>query len=566
MAFIKKNYRKGHCYYSIVEGYREEGKVKHRTLLYLGRLDNLTEEKGRRIEAAVKGIPLEKRPGIEECIDSLAVCNVKNYGEVDLLYRIAERIDLRNIINRHVIKSGGVDVGTQMIILAINRCLDAVALQNVGLWYHHTTLEERLGIPFHELSTENLCKAMDYIYEPLRNEEGSVIDAKGNALPIKRDIVKRYKELFGIRLDTLFYDITSTYFEGDNCLIARLGYSRDGKRDKKQIVVGLVVTKEYRFPVFYNVFEGSKSDMKTVSDTLKILQEEFKVERTLLVMDRGMMSPDNLKDLDNSGFDTICGLKKSVKEVRKMISDADGLEREENMVRADISAIEVIMEFSGRKRKMVVYKSHEKAKAVREDREIKLVKALNELEAYAAKVNAGNYRKVSRVANKVKELSKGVSKYIKPEIIVEKGGVRLGIKKLDSKIEEAQWLDGKYLLMCTDLKLTKEEIVSAYFDKDGIEKAFRSMKGHGMRPIRNWLLNRVKTSIFVGYLAQLLLAALGYLLDNAGLKITPEKALSYLKWQKKVVFTAKEKMVEKVSLPEIETEEIMEKLESVNFL
>ena len=66
-----------------------------------------------------------------------------------------------------------------------------------------------------------------------------------------------------------------------------MGYSRDGKRDKKQIVVGLVVTKEYRFPVFYNVFEGSKSDMKTVSDTLKVLQKEFKVERTLLVMDRG---------------------------------------------------------------------------------------------------------------------------------------------------------------------------------------------------------------------------------------------------------------------------------------
>ena len=135
--------------------------------------------------------------------------------------------------------------------------------------------------------------------------------------------MKRYKELCGIRLDTLFYDLTSTYFEGDNCLIARLGYSRDGKRDKKQVVVGLVVTKEYRFPVFYNVFEGSKSDMKTVSDTLKVLQEEFKVERTLLVMDRGMMSPDNLKDLDNSGFDSICGLKKSVKEVREIIREAN---------------------------------------------------------------------------------------------------------------------------------------------------------------------------------------------------------------------------------------------------
>ena len=135
--------------------------------------------------------------------------------------------------------------------------------------------------------------------------------------------MERYKELCGIRLDALFYDLTPTYFEGDNCLIARLGYSRDGKRDKKQVVVGLVVTKEYRFPVFYNVFEGSKSDMKTVSDTLKVLQEEFKVERTLLVMDRGMMSPDNLKDRDNSGFDSICGLKKSVKEVREIIREAN---------------------------------------------------------------------------------------------------------------------------------------------------------------------------------------------------------------------------------------------------
>jgi transposase len=566
MAFIKKNYRSGHCYYSIVEGYRENGKVKHRTLVYLGRLDNLTEEKRRRIEAAVKGIPPEKRPEIEENLDSLAVCNVKNHGEVDLLYRIAEKLDLRNIINRHVIKGGGVDVGTQMIVLAINRCLDALALQNVGLWYHHTTLEERLGIPFHELSAENLCKAMDYIYEPIRNEEGVVIDAKDNALPIKKEIVEKTKELFGIRLDTLFYDITSTYFEGANCLIARLGYSRDGKRDKKQILVGLVVTKEYRFPVFYNVFEGNTNDMKTVSNTLKVLQGEFKVEKTMLVVDRGMVSPDNLEELDNSGFDTICGLKKSVREVKEIISEAECLEKEEDLVRADISAVELTKEFAGRERKMVVYKSHEKAKEAKECREMKLAKALKELDAYAAKVNAGNYRNVKRVAGKVKELSKGVSKYIKSDITVENGSVRLGIKRRDDRIKEAQWLDGKYLLMCTDLNLTKEEIISAYFDKDGIEKAFRSMKGHGMRPIRHWLLNRVKASIFVGYLALLLLATLGYLLNKAGLGITSEKALNYLKWQKKAVFTAGKTSVEKISLPEIEAKEIMEKLENVNFL
>jgi len=121
MAFIKKNYRRGHCYYSIVERYRENGKVRHRTLVYIGRLDNLGEEKRRRIEAALKGIPPEKHPAVEENLGSLAVCSVKNHGEVDLLYRIAEKLDLRSIIDRHVIRGGSVDLGAQMIILAINR-------------------------------------------------------------------------------------------------------------------------------------------------------------------------------------------------------------------------------------------------------------------------------------------------------------------------------------------------------------------------------------------------------------------------------------------------------------
>ena len=138
-------------------------------------------------------------------------------------------------------------------------------MDNVDLWYHHTILEEHLGIPFYKLN-ENLCKAMDYIYEPMRDGEGKVIDAIDNAQPIQQAIVEKLKGLYDIRLDTLFYDITSTYFEGNNCIIARLGYSRDGKREKKQI---LVVTRDYRFPIFYSVFEGSTSDMPTVSRTLK---------------------------------------------------------------------------------------------------------------------------------------------------------------------------------------------------------------------------------------------------------------------------------------------------------
>ncbi|GCC11143.1 hypothetical protein IPdc08_01191 [archaeon] len=98
------------------------------------------------------------------------------------------------------------------------------------------------------------------------------------------------------------------------------------------------------------------------------------------------------------------------------------------------------------------------------------------------------------------------------------------MRKQDNKVKETEKLDGKYLLMCTDFKLSKEGVVSAYFDKDGIEKVFSSMKQHGLRPVRSWTLNRV---IFI--LGQLLLATLGYMLDKAGLRITPERALGYLK-------------------------------------
>ncbi len=549
--FLKQVKVKGKPYYCIVKSVRINGKPRHKHVKYVGSK-----------EAVIKKLLM----GDEAVMEAMKVSQIKDHGEVDLLLRIAEKLDLRDIINRHVVKTAGVDVGSQMVILAINQCLDALALDNVDLWYHHTILEEQLGIPFYTLSAQNLCRAMDYIYEPIRDEEGRVIDARDNALPIKKAIVEKLKDLFNIKLDALFYDITSTYFEGNNCIIARLGYSRDKKKGKKQILVGLVVTRDYRFPIFYTVFEGSTSDMATVSQTLKTLQEEFKVEKTLLVLDRGMVRPENLKELDESGFDYICGLKKGEKAVKEVILKARGLNEEENKVWKDINAVELVKEFAGRKRKLVVYKNHEQARAVTEDRDLKLDKALRSLEEYAVRVNAGNYRKVEKVVARVRELKRGVSKYIWTGITVEEEKVRLSVKRRDDRVEVAEKLDGKYLLMCTDLGLRKEEVISAYFDKDGIEKVFRSMKQHGLRPLRSWTLNRVKASIFVGYLGQLLLAALGYMLDKASLKITPERALGYLKWQKKVVLESGETVVEKISVPEVEAREILEKLENAKLL
>ncbi len=306
--------------------------------------------------------------------------------------------------------------------------------------------------------------------------------------------------------------------------------------------------------------------MTTVSNTIRTLQGEFRVEKTLLVLDRGMIHPENLKELDRSGFDYVCGLKKGEKEVMKVILGARGFDEKKNRIRDDISAVDMVEKFAGKKRKLVVYKNHEQAQMMKDGRDLKLARTMKGLEEYAARVNAGNYRNVEKVVGKVKKLKKGVSKYIITDITVKEGRVRLSVGKWDKRIWEAEKLDGKYLLMCTDLGLSKEEVVSVYFDKDGIEKVFRSMKQHGLHPIRSWTLNRVKANIFVGYLGQLLLATLGYMLDKAGLRITPERALGYLKWQKKVVLESGKTVVEKISVPEVEAGEILEKLENAKLL
>ena len=109
-------------------------------------------------------MPEEKLLEIKACMEELDIPLIRDQGDVETLYRIAGKLELRDIINGHVVKTAGVDVGAQMVVLAINQCLDALALDldldNIDLWYHHTILEEHLMIPFYKLNVENR-KAME---------------------------------------------------------------------------------------------------------------------------------------------------------------------------------------------------------------------------------------------------------------------------------------------------------------------------------------------------------------------------------------------------------------------
>jgi len=535
---------KGRVYYSIVESVRINGKPRHRYVKYIGSRDKL-------IESLLKGDELT--------IKAAKVPEVLDYGDVTALYKVCEVLDLRQIINRHVFKGGGVDVGIQAIFMAINHCIDHVSKNQFEFWYKYTVLEKITGIKAEKLNAQNLCTALDYFYP----------DGKDKAVEIEKEVVEKLKELFGIKMDCLYYDITSTYFEGTKCIIARLGYSRDGKPDKLQVNIGLVVTKEERFPVFHLVFAGNETDIKTVGRAISRLKEEFAISDCLLIFDRGMVSEENIGELDGSGYDFICGLKKN-KVVKAMLREVETAEllSEENFVKdldegSKLYAVGMVRELYGKERKVVICYDTKKAASKKRDRDEKLKRAEAELSAYRAKLAKGNYREMEKVVSKVKAILKGVSTYFKCTYTLEGGRITIDFKRRDDKIADAERLDGKHALMSTRTTMSAKEIISAYYDKDGIEKAFCCIKQPiGLRPIRHWLDGRVKAHIFICYLSYLLMKTLEHMLKKGGLKMNAENALKQLGKVKYVVVTNPKGDVStaKLSIPSRVQRQIMDVL------
>ncbi len=533
---------KGLVYYSIVESVRINGKPRHRYVKYIGSRDKL-------IESLLKGDELT--------IKAVKVPEVMDYGDVTALYKVCEVLDLRQLINRHVFKGGGVDVGIQAIFMAINHCVDPVSKNQFEFWYKYTVLEKITGIKAEKLNAENLCTALDYFYP----------DEKDKAVEIEKEVVMKLKELFGIKTDCLYYDITSTYFEGTKCIIARLGYSRDGKPDKLQVNIGLVVTKEERFPVFHLVFEGNETDITTVGRAISSLKEEFTISDCLIIFDRGMVSEENVGELDESGYGFICGLKKNteVKAVLREVEDAEFLKGQNHakITEKALYAVERVRELYGRKRKVVICYDAKIAASKKRERDEKLKRVEGELSAYRAKLAGGNYREIEKVVSKVKAILKGVSTYFKCTYSTERGRITIDFKRRADKIADAERLDGKYALMSTRIAMSAKEIISAYYGKDGIEKAFCCIKQPiGLRPIRHWLDGRVKAHIFMCYLSYLLMKTLEYMLQKGGLKMSAEYALKQLGKVKYVVVTNPDGGIttSKLSIPSREQRQIMDVL------
>ncbi len=263
------------------EGWRDGPKVCKRTLA------NLSDWAPQRVAALAAVLKGQSVVGSIE--NAFEIVRSRPHGHVAAVLGTLSQLKLDQVLARP--RSRARDLCVAMIVarliapgskLAITRGLSTETLES--------SLGERLGVD--DADVDECYAAMDWVLE----RQTAIEDA----------LAKRHLADGALVL----YDVTSTYFEGHTCPLAKLGHSRDGKKDKLQIVIGLLTNGE-GCPVAVEVFEGNTGDPKTVAPQVRKLQQRFGLQRIVLVGDRGMITDARIReDLSTvEGLDWITALR-----------------------------------------------------------------------------------------------------------------------------------------------------------------------------------------------------------------------------------------------------------------
>jgi transposase len=330
-------------------------------------------------------------------------------------------------------------------------------------------------------SEDELYRAMDWLLE--------------RQPAIEAALAKRHLVEGGLVL----YDLTSTYFEGRHCALAKMGHSRDDKSGKPQIVFGLL-TNAAGCPVAVEVWEGNTADPKTIPDQVKKLRERFGLRRLVLVGDRGMITSARIREdfSEDSGIQWITALRAT--SIQKLA--ADGALQLSLLDTVDLAEI-THPDYPGER--LVVCFNPILAKERARKREDLLQATEKELQKIAAATRRqkrslrGKHTiglRVGRVLGRFK-----MGKYY--QIRIDEDGFRYP-RKADS-IEREKKLDGIYVIRTNvpAASMPSNDVVRSYKQFSGVERAFRSLKTVDLhvRPIHHPLEDRVRAHVLLCTLA-----------------------------------------------------------------
>ncbi len=337
------------------------------------------------------------------------------------------------------------------------------------------------------MKEHTLLRTLDYLQEE-------------NTRDIHKDIYRHITQQFGIETGRVYYDLTSTYFEGTNCNLAEHGYSRDHRPDKLQIVLGLAVDQQ-GILITHSVFPGSTADIATIEEMSTRLEETFGITGMLLIVDQGLVSEKKIGFLDEKKIDYLINLG-SKKEIIDRARDMEWLT-------VDEKTRVVILEFkeNGRKKYYIVGYNSEMARDDKAYREDRIQRTVEKLKGIKDTVEKGKLKRETKIAERTGKALVGMKKYFQVEY--GEGSFEYHVKR--EVIEREVEYDGYYVLSTTR-EMDGKEAITAYRDKDKVEKAIRCIKSFiDLRPAYVWKDHRVVGHVFICMLAYQLRSVMNYM-------------------------------------------------------
>jgi transposase len=391
--------------------------------------------------------------------------------------------------------SSHTEVGTELLL---GKIFDSVGFRAVDDAIFRQLVLSRLTNPSSKLKTSDYLDKyhdMDYPVQQIYRYMDKLHSTQKER--IQQISYEHTKKILGGEVNVVFYDVTTLYFEIDQeDDLRKTGFSKEGKHQNPQIVLGLLVSKN-GYPLAYDIFEGNKFEGHTMLSVIDSFREKYRLEQLVIIADSGLLSNANIYELQIGGYEFILGarIKKEKRVIQNKILSLNLKSGESAIVNKDDL-------------KLIITYSDNRAKKDRLNRE----RGLRKIER---QIRTGRLTK-SSINNR------GYNKYLKMD-----GQINISIdyKKFEA---DAQWDGLKGYL--TNAKLSKDEIIENYGHLWQIEKAFRISKTDlKIRPIYHRLQHRIETHICISFVAYKVYKELERQLKEMQSTISPEKAIEIAK-------------------------------------
>jgi len=514
----------GYDYWTLVRTIRTARGPRQQIVAHLGKLTEPEAQELRGwadLDALLEGRPAERQglldapmPPAEEAVlwkrinvRGVRVERSRQFGRVYLALALWRRLGLHTLL-RETIPEGREWIEWEQVacILTLGRfCAQGSELALAERWYESTALEDLLGVSPEAVNDARLYRGLDQLHD--RKDD------------LCKHLQERWKDWFGVGFEFLLYDVTSTFFEGEagKNEKALRGYSRDSRPDCKQVCIGLVVTAE-GLPVGYEVFAGNRNDVTTLEEVVELMERKYGKPNRIWVVDRGIVSEDNLAFLRTRGAHYLVGTPKSElkRHEEKLLDQSDW-----SLVREGLE-VKLIDTPHGQER-FVLCRSRdraEKEKAMLQRQIGRLRKALEKLDASLRKRPRQDRMNVGMRIGRWLGRNPAAERLFSITVEEDERGWASGVKieERPDRVDWASLAQGAYLLRTNHPEADPVKLWHWYIQLTQAEAAFRSAKSDlALRPVFHQKTERVESHILVCFLALAMWRTLEQWMSRKGL-------------------------------------------------